>query len=205
MWKLKEEVNQLADKTDLIAEGYRFATTDDAKQALLEKKKAAYFESKLVNRNPQNMLSVYDKILDEKVFLTPVVWEYLKRLQGELRLLGIEKEKIRPIPMYAAFFHQNNDKEVIVRQRVRPTKEKETKNTKFIISILINAILAFMVIGMFVISLNSRNPNILNYRKNIENEYAAWEQELTNREKEIRLKEAQMEQNQTDKDVTENK
>ena len=74
-----------------------------------------------------------------------------------------------------------------------------------IISILINAILAFMVIGMFVISLNSRNPNILNYRKNIENEYAAWEQELTNREKEIRLKEAQMEQNQTDKDVTENK
>ena len=70
---------------------------------------------------------------------------------------------------------------------------------------MINAILAFMVIGMFVISLNSRNPNILNYRKNIENEYAAWEQELTNREKEIRLKEAQMEQNQTDKDVTENK
>lgn len=205
MWKLKERVNHLADKTDFIAEGYRFATIEDAKQALLEKKKAAYFESKLVNRNAQNMLSVYDKILDERVFLTPAGWEYLKRLQGELRLLGIEEEKIRPIPMYTAFFHQNNDEETIVKQKVRPKKEKETAKSKLIISILINVILAFMVIAMFVISLNSSNPNILNYRKNIENEYAAWEQELTDREKEIRLKEAQMEQNQADKDITENK
>ncbi|MDE5908149.1 MAG: hypothetical protein K2H52_05330 [Lachnospiraceae bacterium] len=188
----------MADRTEFCAEGYRFATTDDAKQALLEKKKAAYFESKLVNRNPQNMLSVYDKILDEKVFLTPAGWEYLKRLQEELRLLGIEEEKIRPIPMYVTFVHHNNREEASARQRIKPAKKKDAAKSRFIISVLINVILGFMVAAMFVISLNSSNPNILNYKKNIENEYAAWEQELTEREKELRLKQAQLEQDQAD-------
>ncbi len=196
-------MNHLADKTEFFAEGYRFATTDDAKQALLETKKAAYFESKLVNRNPQNMLSIYDKILDERVFLTPTGWEYLKRLQEELRHLGIEEEKIRPIPVYATFIHHNRNEEAAVKQRVRPAEKKDKAKARFIISVLINVILAIMVIAMFIISLNSSNPNILNYKKNIENEYAAWEQELTEREKEIRLKEAQLVQDQAEKDLEE--
>lgn len=46
---------------------------------------------------------------------------------------------------------------------------------------------------MFWITLNSENPNILNYKTQIENKYAMWEQELTRREKEIRQKEAELE------------
>ncbi|MBD5548562.1 MAG: hypothetical protein HDQ97_14425 [Lachnospiraceae bacterium] len=182
----------MADKTDYFAEGYRFATEDDAKQAQLERKKAAYFESKLVNRNAQNILSVYDTILDEKVFFTPTGWEYLKKLQEKLRNLGISEEEIRPIPMYVTFVH-NNDEETVVKQRVKPTKKKDKEIGKFKISVFINVILVIMVAAMFAISLNSNNPNILNYKKNIENEYAAWEQELTQREKEVRMKEAQLE------------
>lgn len=185
-------MNLLADKTDYFAEGYRFATEDDAKQAQLERKKAAYFESKLVNRNAQNILSVYDTILDEKVFFTPTGWEYLKKLQEKLRNLGISEEEIRPIPMYVTFVH-NNDEETVVKQRVKPTKKKDKEIGKFKISVFINVILVIMVAAMFAISLNSNNPNILNYKKNIENEYAAWEQELTQREKEVRMKEAQLE------------
>lgn len=182
----------MADRTDYFAEGYHFATEEDAKQAQLERKKAAYFESKLVNRNAQSMLSVYDTILDEKVFLTPTGWEYLKKLQEKLRHLGIPEEEIRPIPMYVTFVH-NDEEETAVRQRVKPTKKKEKQRDKFRISIFINVVLALLVAAMFAISLNSSNPNILNYKKNIENEYAAWEQELTQREKEIRIKEAQLE------------
>lgn len=182
----------MADKTDYFAQGYNFATEEDAKQAQLERKKAVYFESKLINRSAQNMLSVYDTILDEKVFLTPTGWEYLKKLQEKLRLLGIEEEKIRPIPMYVTFVH-NNDDGTVVKQRVKPTKKRDKEKEKFRISVIINIVLAIMVAAMFAISLNSNNPNILNYKKNIENEYAAWEQELTQREKEVRIKEAQLE------------
>lgn len=185
-------MNLLADKTDYFVEGYCFATLEDAQQAQLEQKKAAYFESKLINRNAQSMLSVYDRILDEKVFITPAGWEYVKKLQDELRALGIEEEDIRPIPMYVAFTH-GNDGETVVRQRIKTAKKKDAGKEKLKVSILLNIMFAILVAAMFAISLNSNNANILNYKSTIENKYAAWEQELTEREKLVRQKEAQLE------------
>lgn len=45
---------------------------------------------------------------------------------------------------------------------------------------------------MFAIASGSDNPNIINYRNAIVNEYASWEQELTEREKAVRRKEAEL-------------
>ena len=49
-----------------------------------------------------------------------------------------------------------------------------------------------LVFAMFVITLQSDNPNILNYRQAITNEYASWEQELTERENKVREKEQKL-------------
>lgn len=45
---------------------------------------------------------------------------------------------------------------------------------------------------MFMITLKSDNPNILNYEKNLVNRYAAWEQELREREQVVREKEREL-------------
>lgn len=181
----------MAEKTDFLVDGYRFATLEDAEHAQLEQKKAAYFESKLVNKNAQNMLSVYNRILDEKVFETPTGWQYLKKMQEELQALGIPGDDISPIPMYVTFTH-HHDEETNVRQRIITAKKRDVRKERLRISILVNIVLAFLVIAMFAISLNGSNANILNYRNAIENEYASWEQELTEREKVVRQKEAQL-------------
>lgn len=180
----------MAEKTDFYVEGYRFGTMGDASQAQMEQKKAAYFESKLQGKDAQNILAVYDKILDEKIFSTPVGWEYLKYLQEKMRTLGVNEEQIRPIPMYVSFIRDNE--EVTVRQRIRPARKRDKSGDRFKISVMVNILLGVLVIAMFVIALNSKNPNILNYRKTIENEYAAWEQELTERENLVRQKEAEL-------------
>lgn len=182
----------MADKTDYFVEGYCYATYEDAQQAQLDRKKAAYFESKMTNRNPQNMLSVYDRILDEKVFQTPAGWEYLKELQQKLLLSGIPKENIRPIPLYVTFSHERNEEEIL-RPGIQPVPKRDKGNDKLRISLFVNMILVVLIIGMFFISLNSDNPNILNYKTVIENKYASWEQELTQREQRIRQREAQLE------------
>ena len=52
-----------------------------------------------------------------------------------------------------------------------------------------NVLLLVAVIAMFVIALSSSHPNILNYRSAILNEYASWQQELSEREQIIRDKE----------------
>lgn len=180
----------MAEKTDFYVEGYRFGSLKDAEQAQMEKKEAAYFETKLKGKDAQNMLAVYDKILDEKIFSTPVGWEYLKQLQGELRTLGIKEEQIRPIPMYVSFIR--NNEEGTVRQRIKPAGKRDKSGDRFKISVIVNILLGILVIAMFVITLNSKNPNILNYRIAIKNEYAAWEQELKERENLVKQKEAEL-------------
>lgn len=190
---LEERVNLLAEKADFFVDGYHYATLEDANQAQVELKKAEYFETKLVNRNAQNVLTVYDKILDKKVFVTPAGWEYLKKMQEKLRLMGIQEDQIRPIPMYGTFVHNGNEGETTVRQRIKPIKKRDISKERLRISVLINIFLIVMVIAMFSIALNSNNPNILNYKSAIENEYASWEQDLTEREKIVRQKEAQLE------------
>ena len=75
--------------------------------------------------------------------------------------------------------------------RIVPSRKKEGQG-KFRISVLINIILAAMVAAMLMIAVNSKNPNILNYKNRITNEYAAWEQELTEREQAVKQKEAEL-------------
>ena len=45
---------------------------------------------------------------------------------------------------------------------------------------------------MFLITLKSDNPNILNYKQVLTNQYASWEQNLTERENRIREKEQEL-------------
>jgi hypothetical protein len=48
------------------------------------------------------------------------------------------------------------------------------------------------MIAMFSIALNANQPNILNYEKVLTNNYASWEQELTEREQAVKEKERQL-------------
>ena len=64
--------------------------------------------------------------------------------------------------------------------------------SKFIISILINLLLTIAVGGMFAIAMTNDQPNILNYERALVNKYATWEQELTEKENEIREREREL-------------
>lgn len=183
----------MAENNEFRVEGYHFGTLEDAKQARLEKKEAEYFEARLGGGAAGNMLSVYNKILDEKVFATPVGWEYVKQLQQRLRTLGVSEELIRPIPMYVTFVHEKQSvMDNLVRERVKPSRKlsKDKKNLRK--SVFVNVVLGILVLAMFIITMKGSNPNILNYKKNITNQYASWEQELTGREKQLRQKENEL-------------
>lgn len=183
----------MTDNNDFFAEGYHFGSLEDAEQARTEKKKAEYFEEKLNGKNTKNILAVYDKILDERIFETPVGWEYVKQLQQELRQLGVPEERIRPIPLYVTFAHkEQSTMEALVRERVKPSRKISPDRKKLRTSVIVNIFLGVLVVAMFVITLKSDNPNILNYKKAIVNQYAAWEQELMEREKLVRQKETEL-------------
>lgn len=59
-------------------------------------------------------------------------------------------------------------------------------------SLIINIVLGILVILMFVIANTSKTDNILNYRRNVTNEYSTWAEDLTKREREVRRKEREL-------------
>lgn len=80
--------------------------------------------------------------------------------------------------------------------RQHPAEKIENEHTvptwSFGISVAMNVILVLLVMGMFMITLYSDNPNILNYKTQIINEYASWEQELRAREREVSGREREL-------------
>ncbi len=180
----------MTERNELNVGGYYFGSPADAEKARLERSQIEFFEPRLEGKSARNILAVYNRILDEKVFVTPVGWEYAQKLQNRLRGMGVEEEELRPVPLYITFVHDNEEKKT-PRPRIVPSRKKEGQG-KFRISVLINIILAAMVAAMLMIAVNSKNPNILNYKNRITNEYAAWEQELTEREQAVKQKEAEL-------------
>lgn len=179
------------DKSELLVKGYCFGTAEDAETARQEVKKIEYLEQHMDYGKPENMLLVYEKAIEGRVFQTPIGWEYLKNLQRKLYEHDELKEKISPITIYTVFAHRVGDEIKVPDSRVTPRKKSPLKRY-FAISVLVNLLLTAAVIAMFIIALTSDNPNIINYENKLVNKYASWEQELMEREGAVREKEREL-------------
>lgn len=175
-----------------IVSGFAFYNDRDAKLAEQERQKIAYLDSRIDHSDLESVFAIYKKAIEDRVFRTPVGLEYLRELQGELKAQGdLLGEEIPPIPLFTNFDNELRGSYSPARRRIRPVQEKSNK-MPFRLSVTMNIAMIIAIIAMFVIALNSEQPNILNYERNLQDKYAAWEQELTQREQTIREKERQL-------------
>lgn len=179
-------------KDDLVVGGYRFATVADAETARMEIKKVENLEQRLDYRKPQNVLLVYNRAVENQVFLTPIGFSYLQKMQKEMKKWGVPEDKIQPVPLRGTFSNKTANSRVI---RESVANRHPEYQGRFVTSVLINVVLVFLVAGMIAIAWNSDVPNIINYRQAVVNEYSEWEQELTERERELRNAERELETN----------
>lgn len=173
--------------------GFLFQTEREAKLAEVERKKIAYLESKVDYSKPEDILYIYDKTIKENVFCTPVGMIYLKQLQEFLlNQEGIDPASVAAIPL--SHTYQDHKKAQSAKERMQSRHEQEmgAKKSQLTVSVILNILLVLAMVAMFVISLNSDNPNIINYKQAITNQYATWEQELTERERAIREREREL-------------
>lgn len=180
----------MMEQKGYIIEGYLFTNEAEAKQANVELQKIHFFDTKMDYNNLDNTLLLYKKLLDENLFRTPIGLDYLRRTRQLLIDCGMREADVPPIP--AEHFTRTRvrmDSGEGVRKQVKMT-QTDNVHRFFRLSVMMNLALTVLVIALFAIALTSNNPNILNYKKNIVNQYAQWEQELTQRE--IELREAQL-------------
>lgn len=176
-------------------------TFDEEKQVILAKKEAEaieYLRSKTDFNNLNQLIKLYNRILDKNMMETVIGIEFLNEIRSILLKSGMfEEEQIRPVPLLPEA--RKMKKRVEEQKRSRERILLEYAERQNLILKIACFLLSVLVIAMFVITLQGkRSPLAIKYEEQILNKYAAWAEELTQRERAIRayitqLKEAGIE------------
>lgn len=186
-----------------VVDGYSFKTQEEAAIAVNEIEGIEYLRKRTNFKNPQSVLSVYDKIIDKELFKTPIGYGFLRELQQILyNAADIEPDSIRNIPVAAADekkSRKSKDKKNRKLYLMPEEQEKKYKN-KITNLIILNVFIVIALILVIIITNNSENTNILNYRERLEREYNEKEDELAAWDSQLREKEHQL--NEREKEIT---
>lgn len=173
--------------------GFIFESEELANKARKEADGIKYIKSQTRMDNPDVVYDLYNKILQKKMFDTPVGIAFLVELQEYLKAVPyISNEDIRPIPV--------RNSVVIKTERAKEEKPKaeksktvvKVKHSKFFM--FTTFVLVFAVIGMFAITyFSGNNTNIINYENEIINKYEIWEKQLDEKEAQLKAREQAIE------------
>lgn len=170
-------------------DGYVFSTEEEYNDAVKEKKGVDYMRSRTNMNNVQNVREVYDKVLEKDIFKTPIGYNFMRELQQILvNSKLVEDEEIKNIKI-----DNVKDKKLAETNKQLKAKLNDVEavyKSRFFNSVVLNIGLIIFIIIVMVITTNSKNANVLNYKNRLDAEYtskendlAAWEEELEYREK----------------------
>lgn len=193
------------NRQGILVGGFSFDNPTEAQQAKREAEGVLYIHQKVDMGEPEMVLQIYNKMVQQRLFETAVGYSYLKELQEYLKNTRmIYGEDILPIPvqhpalesdLQAAERMEKLPKEE-TRAKTRPPRKREPAlavyKRRFHICAVVSAVLAVCVAAMFAITVTSSSTTILNYETELINKYEAWEQELSEREEAILEKEEEL-------------
>lgn len=184
----------------VVIDGFSFASPVEAEVAAKEAEGVKFIKEKADMNNPDMVLNIYNKMIQQNLFETAVGYAYMKELQEYLQSIPfIKSEEIRPIPI------QHPTLEESLRKRSRRSEDKTKENakkeqqvvnvnykTRYRLTSALCIVFAICIIAMFVITATTNNTTILNYEQEIIDRYEAWEIELTEREEAVQAKEIEL-------------
>ena len=190
-------------------DGFLFEDEETAKLARKEEEGIRFIKERTALNNPEGVLKLYKKLLEQDLFVTPVGVRFLTELQNILlSSVYIARDDVPPIPVKAP-----EVVEVEKTEMPAPSEKAEKKSMKreekqkneagnyrkqFLVASFCSIVLGISVIGMFVISALSRNNvNIINYREQLLNEYSSWEAELEEKEERLESWEETLEERES--------
>ena len=186
------------------AGGFVFRTKKEAELAQREIEGTKYLRQKLDMENPNAVFSIYQNLIEQDLFETPVGYCFLKELRDYLLMIpAISNEEVLAIPIRYPQTEEEEKKQKKEQKKEEQRKErqrekekaknkkeqkKEGKNYKgrcqfFMVTSLI---LLISVVSMLLLAATSDNVNILNYENKLIDKYSSWEQELEEREQAVK-------------------
>lgn len=194
------------------AGGFVFRTKKEAELAQREIEGTKYLRQKLDMENPNAVFSIYQNLIEQDLFETPVGYCFLKELRDYLLMIpAISNEEVLAIPIRYPQTEEEEKKQKKEQKKEEQRKErqrekekaknkkeqkKEGKNYKgrcqfFMVTSLI---LLISIVSMMLLAATSDNVNILNYENKLIDKYSSWEQELEEREQAVKEQEQALEE-----------
>lgn len=197
--------------------GYIFDDENKAKKAAKELKAVEYILGQIKDADEKGVLSVYKKLINQRLFSTEIGMGFLSQLRQNLVSSGAFTEEDIPL-VYSldesdrtskespSTTVQSKDNEEKLEEKPKVKKKiadksvvngddhlKELKRLKLINRILLILCITLLlcVLGMFYVNSTINSPTILNYEEKLIDKYSSWEQELTEREAAVKEKELQ--------------
>lgn len=188
MEKMQQDM-QPEEAAELRVGGYEFATVREAQEAQKELRNIQALKGKIDFDKKKDVLEIYKRLIDKRAFRTPVGLQFM----GEFRDYLIENMQCREeeIPLIQAPSSNGRFREEQERLQLLQTENEKLHRKKRYMTITITA-LVVMILAMFAITAFNPNVGYINTENKILNRYAAWEEELTNREKQIQEKEKEL-------------
>ncbi len=177
-------------------DGFLFEDEETAQVARREAEGIRYIKQRTALDNPEVVLKLYNKLLEQELFVTPVGVRFLTELQSILLdSVSVAGDEILPIPVKSPEGTQKPEAaspvEKVVQKPVEAEKKADKKvggdyRKKFLVATFFAIVFGASVIGIFVINaISGNNINIINYREQILNEYSSWEAELKKEEERL--------------------
>lgn len=196
--------------------GYIFDDENKAKKAAKELKAVEYILGQIRDSDENAVLTVYKKLLNQRMFSTEIGMSFLAQLRQNL----LDSEVFTPEDIPPVYSLEEPPKDVTPEEKTEDTisssdekvskakKEKadkkvvakvtndssEIKRLKAINKVLLILCIALLlcVLGMFYVSTTINSPTILDYEEKLIDKYSSWEQDLTEREEAIKEKEQEL-------------
>ena len=182
--------------SDYVVDGYYFRTKESALEAQNELNAIKYVSMKTDLKDPKQVYLLYNKLLEKELFKTIVGIGYLKKLQDFLYVSDeIPNDKIQPISVDYELQELLKGRREITRNKSvinKLKKEKKKYNDMFIKAIIVNVVLVAVIAFMIIITLTSKNPNIIDYENKLQNKYSTWQEELESQEESIKEREEEL-------------
>lgn len=171
-------------------EGFTFETEEEARLAGREAEGIKYVKARNDMDDPDAVLKLYNRLIEKKIFSTPVGIGFLEELRSYLLTIPyIRSEQLYPLPV---FRQEQPPREEPVAEREVPAPQKNYYRP-FLVSTFFAVVFALSLIGVFVImALSENNITILNYENKLIDRYEQWESELNQRESELREREEKL-------------
>lgn len=177
--------------------GFIFESEELAETARKEAEAIKYIKAQTRMDDPENVLELYNKVLQKKMFETPVGMAFLVELQEYLRTIPfIKNEEISGIPV-------RNTKTSKSKQKVKTKVVKEVRDDgykgRYHFTLIVTFVLSAIIVGMFAITyLSGNNTNIINYENQLINKYENWEEQLKEKEAELDARESALQKGEND-------